>query len=102
MEVTESGMETLANELHPRKAPSPMVVTESGTVMLANELHPEKAHLSMVVTESGIVTVISILISTPHVSHKNLSMLIVPSGILKCPLAAGREAISNQAVLARK
>ena len=39
MEVTESGMAMLANELHPPKASFPMVVTESGMVMLANELH---------------------------------------------------------------
>ena len=43
MVVTESGMEMLANELHPLKALSPMVATESGMVMLANELHLWKA-----------------------------------------------------------
>ena len=38
MDVTESGMVMLANELHLLNALFPMVVTESGMVMLPNEL----------------------------------------------------------------
>ena len=92
--TTDSEMVMLANELHPLKAPSSMVVTESGIVMLANELHPEKALCPMVVTESGMVTVFTPCLSTPHSSHESSpslsqegrhTIVVVPSGMLKCP-----------------
>ena len=43
MRVTDDGIATIANELHPEKAPSPMLVTDNGIARLANELHPVKA-----------------------------------------------------------
>ena len=42
MEVTDSGMVMLVNELQLSKAYLSMVVIESGMVMLANDLHPRK------------------------------------------------------------
>ena len=41
--ITESGMDNLANEVQPAKAPSPMWVTESGMVKLTKELQYGKA-----------------------------------------------------------
>jgi len=38
MMVIESGIVTVANELHPPKASFPMLVTLSGMVMLVNEV----------------------------------------------------------------
>ena len=49
----------VTNELHPAKAPSPMLMTVLGIVMVANELHPEKALLPMLATLSGIVTLVN-------------------------------------------
>ena len=40
MLVTEVGIDTSTNELHPQKARSPMLVTEVGIDTAANELHP--------------------------------------------------------------
>ena len=48
--LTEAGMATLANEMHPLKASSSMLVTDVGMATVANELHPRKAAYSMLVT----------------------------------------------------
>ena len=39
MLVTDVGMATLANELHPWKANASMLVTDGGSSTLANEVH---------------------------------------------------------------
>ena len=54
-------------------------------VMLANELHPSKAFPPMTVTESGMVTIFTASLSTPHSSHELYLIVVVPSGMLKCP-----------------
>ena len=41
---------------HRKKIPSPIVVTELGIATDVNPVHPEKANSSIVVTELGIVT----------------------------------------------
>ena len=38
MLVTEVGIDTSINELHPAKAPLPMLVTELGITTVSNEL----------------------------------------------------------------
>ena len=40
MEVTVFGIVIDVNPLHPEKAPSPMDVTEDGMVTYVNSLHP--------------------------------------------------------------
>ena len=50
MSGTESGIVTLANELQPWNARSPISVTESGMDTFANELQPWKAHCPMLET----------------------------------------------------
>jgi len=40
MLVTDDGIARLVNELHPEKAPLPMLMTAEGIERLANELHP--------------------------------------------------------------
>ena len=98
--VTESGMPMLANELHNRKARSSMELTEPGMAMLVNELHPSKALSPMMVTESGMATLFTAFLSTPHSSHEHFAsshtsfsqeamdtIMMVPSGMLKCPSA---------------
>ena len=40
MLVTDVGMATLANEVHPLKAHTSMLVTDAGMATLANEVHP--------------------------------------------------------------
>ena len=64
-----------------------MLVTEDGIATPVNELHPLKALIPMLVTEDGMVTVFIVVLSTPHSSHDPLSIVMVPSGILKCPSA---------------
>ena len=54
MLVTDDGIARLANELHPLKAPSPMWVTDDGIARLTNALHPSKALSPMLVTDDGI------------------------------------------------
>ena len=65
-------------------------------VMLANDLHLKKAPTPMVVTESGMVTVFAAVLPTPHCSHESSpsllqegrdTIVVVPSGMLKCPSA---------------
>ncbi len=56
MLVTDVGMATLANELHPSKAPSSMLATEVGIATLANELHPRKATAPMLDTDDDAPT----------------------------------------------
>ena len=58
MDVTESGIITLVNPVHPENALSPMDVTESGIITLVNPVHPENALSPMDVTEFGIVTLV--------------------------------------------
>ena len=41
--LTDDGIGTLDNALHPEKALAPMLVTDDGISRLANELHPWKA-----------------------------------------------------------
>ena len=41
----------------------------------------------MLVTESGMVTVFTSSLSTPHVRHERSFIVVVPSGMLKCPSA---------------
>lgn len=53
---TLAGNETFFNDVHPLKAPCPILVTDSGIDTSANEVHPEKAPSPMLVTESGITT----------------------------------------------
>ena len=64
-----------------------MVVTESGMAMLAKELQSMKACSPMAVTESGMVTVFTVFFSTPHAFHELDCIVVVPSGMLKCPPA---------------
>ena len=73
-----------------------MVVTESGMVTLSNNLHSKKAQYPIVVTDSGMVTVFTSFLFTPHSSHEHSPSLfqeardtiaVVPSGMLKCPSA---------------
>ena len=82
--VTEDGIATSVNELHPSKALCPMLVTEGGIATFVNELQKAKALFPMLVTEDGMVTVFTVVLSTLHSSY---SIVMVPSGILKCPSA---------------
>jgi hypothetical protein len=82
MKVTESGMSTETNTLHPSKARSPMDVTDSeivtelqlaktlatpmdstasGIVAETNPEQSKKARSPMEVTESGIITDVNML-----------------------------------------
>ena len=86
-------MSTLANELHPWKAPHPMLASrEIGKIgpicnisIRMSELQSKKARGPMLVTDVGIVTRVISNLSTPHSSNDPLPMLAVPSGTLKCP-----------------
>ena len=55
MYSTESGMSMLSKDKHSAKAPYSILVIEFGRLMLFNELHPEKALSQMLVTESGML-----------------------------------------------
>ena len=85
MLVTDEGMATLANALHPWKAHGPMLITDVGMSTLANALHRLKAAIPMLITDVGIVTLVTSSLSTPHSRHDPKPMLAVPSGTLKCP-----------------
>ena len=86
MEVTESGMVTLARLLQPPNAPWPMKVTELGIVTLVKLLQLVKAQSPMEVTELGIVTLArprqpsNVLSAIPSVP--SLIVILVPSGIV--------------------
>ena len=60
------------------------MVTESGMIMLANEVQSEKAFSPIVVTEFGMVMLLTVAFSTFHAPHQSCSILVVPSGTLKC------------------
>ena len=75
MLVTDDGMSRLANELHPQKAPPPILVTDDGIARLANEMHPPKAQPPMLVTDDGMVTCVTFVLSTPHSFHESLPPL---------------------------
>lgn len=51
--VVVLGMAILFNEVHPAKAPSPILVTELGIEMLFNDVQPLKVLLPIVVAELG-------------------------------------------------
>ena len=87
MLVTKDRIATPVNELHLKKARSPMMVTEDGIAIPVNELHPSKAQFLMMITEDGMVTVFTVVMYTPHSLHDPFSIVMVPSGILKCPSA---------------
>ena len=72
MRVTDDGIATLVNELHPRKALSPMVVTDDGIATLVNELHPPKAFIPILVTDEGMVMCVTFVLSTPHSFQQSL------------------------------
>ena len=71
MLITDEGMATLANELHPEKAREPMMVTDVGIATLSNKLHPSKAHEPMMATDVGIATLVTSPLSTPHSRHES-------------------------------
>lgn len=52
--VTEEGIDTLINFLHPRKHPLPIDETEEGIVIFSNEEHSKKTYDPIEVTEDGI------------------------------------------------
>ena len=61
-----------------------MLVTEVGIDTAANEVHLAKALTPMLVTEVGMVTDVTVSFSTFHVLHQSCSMVVLPSGMLKC------------------
>ena len=69
MLVTDEGMATLANELHPLKASASMMFTDVGIATPLKELHPLKAHGPMLVNDVGIVT----LVNSSHSRHESVS-----------------------------
>ena len=71
MLVTDAGMATLVNELHPAKAYSSMRVTDVGMSARVNALHPRKVNPPMLVTDVGIVTLVTFSLSTPHSRHES-------------------------------
>ena len=50
----------------------------------------------MVVTESGMVTVFTAVFFTPHFPHEDIPIVMVPSGMLKCPSALTLRAAIKQ------
>mgnify|MGYP000677248367 CR=1 FL=1 len=61
-----------------------MLVTEVGIDTAANELHPLKALSPMLVTEVGIDTAAAATFSTVAYPPHPLPMVVLPSGLLKC------------------
>ena len=54
MAVHVVGIKTFANFVQMEKTIGPMVVTDDGMATLTNEVHPDNAPSSRVVTEGGI------------------------------------------------
>ena len=120
--MTEAGISTLTNELHPSKARRPMMV--GGMAMLVNELHEWKASRSMLVGEGGIATFANSLhpskallpravtdafhelyLSSPSTSSPSSCgaisrMEVVPSGMAKCTPFSDDGAAATDIVLA--
>ena len=83
-------------------------------VPIASSSILQKASSPILVTEPGMVTVFTACLSTPHVSHEHSpslsqegrdTIVVVPSGMLKCPsaltLAAAAAAMLSARGLAR-
>ena len=73
MLVTDEGMATLANELHPLKASASMMFTDVGIATPLKELHPLKAHGPMLANDVGIVTLVTSSLFTLHSRHESVS-----------------------------
>ena len=74
IEVTLSGIVTLANDSQPSNARSPIEVTPSGITMLVSDLQPWNAQLSIEVTPSGITTLVMFLFFINFLSDSEISI----------------------------
>ena len=72
-----------------------MLVTEVGIDTAANEVHPPKAHFPMLVTDSGMVTLRTVVLSTPHSAQESARICPPPTFTVWIPPHNGGRPLWN-------